>query len=69
MIFHGLVSTVSRLQEVSLLFTNKFPGIPGTYLINLRRMKDRVDLEFPGANTQKNAINSLKFRGSVLWNH
>ena len=54
---------------ISLLFTNKFPGIPGTYLINLRRMKDRVDLEFPGANTQKNAINSLKFRGSVLWNH
>ena len=34
---------LSRLQryykEASLLFTTKFPEIPGTYFIDLRRMK------------------------------
>ena len=40
--FYGWDSTVSRLeplQEGSLLFTTKFPQIPGTHFINLRRMK------------------------------
>ena len=32
------------LRGGSLLFTTMFPEIPGTHLINLRRMKDRVDL-------------------------
>ena len=41
--FYGWGSTASRLvplQGGSLLFTNKFPHIPGTHFINLRRMKD-----------------------------
>ena len=29
----------------SLLFSTEFPGIPGTYLIDLERMKSFVDLE------------------------
>ena len=32
------------LQGGSLLFTTKFPEIPGTHLIDLGRMKDLVDL-------------------------
>ena len=35
------------LPGESLHFTIQFSGVPGTQLINLRRMKDRVDL---GAN-------------------
>ena len=41
--FYGLGSTVSRLEPLrvgSLLFTTKFPGIPGTHFIDLERMKD-----------------------------
>ena len=41
--FYGWGSTVSRLkplQEVSLLFANKFPEIPGTHSIDLRKIKD-----------------------------
>ena len=40
--FYGWVPTVSRLdpfREGSLLFTTKFPGIPGTHFTNLGRMK------------------------------
>ena len=40
--FYGWGSTASRLvplQGGSLLFTTKFPDIPGTHFINLRRMK------------------------------
>ena len=33
------------LQGDSLLFTTKFPEIPGAHLINLGRMKGWVDLE------------------------
>ena len=33
------------LRGDSLLFTTKFPAIPGTHLIDLGRMKDWVDLE------------------------
>ena len=43
-------STASRLEPLrggSLLFTIKFPDIPGTHFIDLRRMKGLVDL---GAN-------------------
>ena len=46
--FYGWGSTASRLvplQGGSLLFTNKFPHIPGTHFINLWRMKDWVNLE------------------------
>ena len=32
------------LQGDSVLFTAKFPEIPGTHFINLRRMKGRVNL-------------------------
>ena len=39
--FYGFGSTGSRLL---LLFTTKFPEIPGTYLIDLGRMKGWVDL-------------------------
>ena len=40
--FYGWGSTASRLeplQEGSLLFTIKFPEIPGTHFINLGKMK------------------------------
>ena len=40
--FYGWVSTASRLEPLrggNLLFTTKFPGIPGTHFIDLRRMK------------------------------
>ena len=46
--FYGWGSTTSRLKPLrggSLLFTTKFPEIPGTHFINLRRMKGRVNLE------------------------
>ena len=32
------------LRESSLLFTFKFPEIPGTHFIDLRKMKGWVDL-------------------------
>ena len=41
--FYGWGSTASRLEPLqggNLLFTTKFPETPGTYFINLRRMKD-----------------------------
>ena len=40
--FYGWGSTASRLEPLqggSLLFTAKFPEIPGTHFIDLRRMK------------------------------
>ena len=40
--FYGWGSTASRLEPLrggSLLFTTKFPEIPGTRFINLGRMK------------------------------
>ena len=40
--FYGWHSNASRLEPLqggNLLFTTKFPEIPGTHLINLRRMK------------------------------
>ena len=40
--FYGWGSTTSRLEPLrrgSLLFTTKFPEIPGTHFIDLRRMK------------------------------
>ena len=39
---YGWGSNVSRLEPLqggSLLFTTKFPEIPGTHFIDLRRMK------------------------------
>ena len=40
--FYGWGSTASRLQPLrggSLLFTTKFPEVPGTHSIDLGRMK------------------------------
>ena len=37
----------------SLLFTHKFPEIPGTHFIDLGRMKDWADLELPGGFEHK----------------
>ena len=40
--FYGWGSTTSRLEPLrgdSLLFTTKFPEIPSTYFIDLRKMK------------------------------
>ena len=40
--FYGWGSTASRLEPLrggSLLFTTKFPKIPGTHFIDLRMMK------------------------------
>ena len=40
--FYGWGSTASRLEPLrggSLLFTTKFPKIPGTHFIDLGRMK------------------------------
>ena len=45
--FYGWGSTGSRLEPLwggSLLFTTKFPEIPGTHFINLGRMKGWVNL-------------------------
>ena len=39
--FYGWGSTASKLETLrgdSILFTTKFPGIPGTHFIDLRRM-------------------------------
>ena len=40
--FYGWGSTASRLEPLrggSLLFTTKFPDIPGTHFVDLGRMK------------------------------
>ena len=45
--FYGWGSTASRLEPLrggSLLFTTKFPEIPGTHFIDLRKLKGWVDL-------------------------
>ena len=45
--FYGYGSAASRLEPIrggSLLYNTKFPEIPGTHFINLRRMKGLVDL-------------------------
>ena len=45
--FYGRGSTASRLEPLrggSLLFTTKFPEIPGTHFIDLGRMKGWADL-------------------------
>ena len=42
-LFYEWGSTVSRLLQLrgrSLLFTTKFPDIPGTHFIDLGKMKD-----------------------------
>ena len=46
--FYRWGSTASRLQPLrvgSLLFTTKFPEIPGTHFIDLGRMKAESTLE------------------------
>ena len=45
--FYGWSSTASKLEPLrggSLLFTTKFPQIPGTHFIDLGRMEGWVDL-------------------------
>ena len=45
--FYAWGSTASRLEPLrggSLLFTTKFPYVPGAHLIDLGRMKGWVDL-------------------------
>ena len=45
--FYGWGSTAPRLEPLrggSLLFTTKFPNIPGTHFIDLGKMKGWVDL-------------------------
>ena len=45
--FYGWGSAASRLEPLrgsSLLFTTKFPEIPGTHIVDLGRMKGSVDL-------------------------
>ena len=45
--FYGKGSTALRLEPLrggSLLFTTKFPEIPGIHFIDLGRMNGRVDL-------------------------
>ena len=45
--FYGWGTTASRRQPLrggSLLFTTKFPQIPGTHFIDFRRMKGWLDL-------------------------
>ena len=45
--FYGYGSAASGLEPIrggSLLYNTKFPEIPGTHFINLRRMKGWVDL-------------------------
>ena len=45
--FYGWGSTASKLEPLgggSLLFTTKFPEIPGTHFIDLRTMKGWVKL-------------------------
>ena len=38
------VKATERLRRDSLLFTTQFPGVPGTHLIDLERMKSWVQL-------------------------
>ena len=48
--FYGWGSTSSRLEPLqggSLLLTTKFPEIPGTHCIDLRRMNAESTLELP----------------------
>ena len=48
--FYGWGSTASRLEPLrggSLLFTTKFPEIPGTHFMDLGRMNGWVVLEPP----------------------
>ena len=49
--FYGWSSIASRLEPLrggSLLFTTKYPDIPGSHFIDLRRMKGCVDLGATG---------------------
>ena len=38
------VNATEPQQEATLLFTNQSPGVPGTHLMEFRRMKGWVDL-------------------------
>ena len=65
--FYGWGSTASRLEPLrggSLLFTTKFPEIPGTHFIYLGRMKGWVDL---GA-TQWWSFNLCKGNSKIVLN-
>ena len=62
--FYERGSTASRLEPLrggSLLFTTKFPEIPGTHLIDLERMKGWVNLEPPSE-----CVIDILYSGSFL---
>ena len=62
--FYGWGSTASRRESFrggSLLFTTKFPEIPGTHFINLGRMEGWVNIRATQTNSfligKKNQLN------------
>ena len=60
--FYGWGSTASRLEPLwggSLLYNTKFPEIPGTHFINLRRMKDGVNLGATKCNVKNHETPGL----------
>ena len=62
--FYGWGSTSLRLealQEGSLLFTTKFPEIPSTHFINLRRIKAGSTLEPPSGFEHRPLIGNPAF--------
>ena len=64
--FHGWDSTPSRLEplrEDNLLFTTKFPEIPGAHFIDLGRKKSRL---FLFDRSKNNGATDVKMDGSVL---
>ena len=74
--FYGWVSTASRLEPLrggSLLFTTKFPEVPGTHFIDLGRIKAESNLEppsgfehgTPGLGIQRLNHNKKSSRGRV----
>ena len=67
-LFYGWGSTASRLEPLqgdSLLFTTKFPDIPGTHFIDLGRMKGWVDL---GPNQRLNHEANALFTAPLFRN-
>ena len=57
--FYGWGSAASRLEPLrggSLLFTTKFPEVPGTHFIDLGRMKGLVNLFCLNTGSQRHKI-------------
>ena len=65
--FYGWGSTATRLVPLrggSLLFTTKFPDIPGTHFIDLGRMNER--LSRPWSHPLVSSTGPLEWKSSVL---